>query len=80
MGNSSYTLSLNAFSDLTHSEFKASRLGFSPSFIGLKREPDRKPGLLARDVPSSIDWRKEGAVTKVKDQGSCGKLIFVLNI
>ncbi|XP_050158736.1 low-temperature-induced cysteine proteinase [Malus sylvestris] len=72
MGNSSYTLSLNAFSDLSHSEFKASRLGFSPSFIGLKREPDRKPGLLARDVPSSIDWRKEGAVTKVKDQGSCG--------
>ncbi|KAF4347237.1 hypothetical protein F8388_011691 [Cannabis sativa] len=30
MPNSSYTLSLNAFADLTHYEFKASRLGFSP--------------------------------------------------
>lgn len=25
-----------------------------------------------KEVPESIDWEKNGAVTGVKDQGSCG--------
>ncbi|XP_075674359.1 low-temperature-induced cysteine proteinase [Castanea sativa] len=72
MGNSSYTLSLNAFADLTHHEFKASRLGFSPaSSMKFNRGKVQDPGFV-REIPSEMDWREEGAVTQVKDQGSCG--------
>ncbi|KAH9693158.1 hypothetical protein KPL70_016590 [Citrus sinensis] len=74
MGNSSFTLSLNAFADLTHQEFKASFLGFSAASIDHDRRRNasvQSPGTL-RDVPASIDWRKKGAVTEVKDQASCG--------
>lgn len=78
MGNSSYTLSLNAFADLTHHEFKASRLGFSPaSTMKFNRGKVQDPGFV-REIPSEMDWRKEGAVTQVKDQGSCGMRALVL--
>lgn len=67
---STYTLSLNAFADLTHHEFKTSRLGLAlpPSLLRFKRPRNQQP----LQVPSEIDWRKSGAVTPVKDQGSCG--------
>ncbi|OVA08706.1 Granulin [Macleaya cordata] len=78
MENSSYTLALNAFADLTHHEFKASRLGltFVPSDV-VGSNPRRSSSLLGGsgvvgDIPASLDWRNNGAVTPVKDQGSCG--------
>ncbi|KAK1554519.1 hypothetical protein Q3G72_013438 [Acer saccharum] len=69
MGNSSFSLSLNAFADLTHHEFRS-------SYLGLAAAPTNsdvgEPRYVVRDVPASIDWREKGAVTGVKDQGSCG--------
>ncbi|XP_020590937.1 low-temperature-induced cysteine proteinase [Phalaenopsis equestris] len=73
---STYSLALNAFADLTVHEFRAARLGLS---LGLNLElasagnGDRAvfQGYDAA-VPDSIDWRDKGAVTQIKDQGSCG--------
>ncbi|KAJ3670887.1 hypothetical protein LUZ60_008313 [Juncus effusus] len=72
-GNRTYWLGLNRFADLTNEEFKSSFLGFKPNpFIA--KEDSKKPLKYANlaNVPSSMDWRDYGAVTAVKDQGTCG--------
>jgi len=74
-GNHTYKLGLNQFSHLTFEEFQqAVSLGATrpPS---LRRNADAKIHPSPADVsalPSSVDWVSAGAVTPVKNQGSCG--------
>ncbi|KAL2496827.1 Cysteine proteinases superfamily protein [Forsythia ovata] len=68
--NLPYKLIDNEFADLTNLEFKSAYLGYkSPMFSHKRRHNFTFDNSL---VPPSIDWRKRGAVTPVKNQGSCG--------
>ncbi|KAJ4700518.1 Cysteine Protease [Melia azedarach] len=70
-GNRTYKLSVNKFSDLTNEEFRA-------LYTGYKMPSNSRPSTTSfryenlTDVPPSKDWRQEGAVTGIKQQGSCG--------
>jgi len=65
----SYSLAMNKFADLTNDEFK--RLYMPPAFTaGPKTGSKYLPHTFA--IPSSVDWRTQGYVTPIKDQGQCG--------
>ncbi|XP_024532422.1 ervatamin-B [Selaginella moellendorffii] len=67
--NNSHSLGLNKFADLTNSEFRGLYVG------RLQRPaPFHEVGdiALVADTATSVDWRKKGGVTEIKDQGDCG--------
>jgi len=64
-----FTLGVNAFADLTNSEFREKYLSkFNKTSTGAKHVPQVQVDAL----PATVDWRTKGAVTPVKDQGQCG--------
>ncbi|XP_057465261.1 senescence-specific cysteine protease SAG39-like [Actinidia eriantha] len=74
-GNQSYKLGVNEFADLTNEEFRASH-NTNKSFSKKKSSPAtsfRYRNFTA--VPQSIDWRKKGAVTPIRDE-LCGAWTF----
>ena len=68
-GQHTYTTRMNKFGDMSHEEFVHK----------MNRYKMRKPENIRQmeldkniEIPDSIDWRKDGYVTPIKDQGQCG--------
>lgn len=71
---SEFSVGLNKFADLSNEEFReiyTSKVR-KPSNKTMTVERRGKKGVVACEGPSSLDWRKYGVVTAMKDQGSCG--------
>lgn len=64
-----YKLADNQFADMTNYEFTRTYLGYRSHKNSHKKH---NKAFRNSSLPSSIDWRKKGAVTPIKDQGDCG--------
>ncbi|XP_013193699.2 uncharacterized protein LOC106137424 [Amyelois transitella] len=67
------TYGVTRFTDLTYEEFASKYLGLKTVLRNENNIPMSKAKIPEmKTVPASYDWRDHGAVTEVKDQGSCG--------
>merc|ERR1711944_285793 len=70
----SWKMAVNKFADLTHEEFKAT---YASGLLNIAKPqglaaPKSTKKINLKDLPESKDWRDDGVVTAVKDQGMCG--------
>ncbi|CAL5372849.1 unnamed protein product [Camellia sinensis] len=74
-----YKLMLNKFADMTNHKFKSTYASSNVKHHRMLWGSPKGNGSFMYEkvdtVPPSIDWRKKGAITRVKDQGQCVELV-----
>lgn len=68
----SWTMGVNAFTDLTTKEFSEMYMGYLPRQNDFARSQNEHVAPAGQVLADSLDWRTKGAVTPIKDQGQCG--------
>ena len=70
----SFKSELNQFADLTTDEFRTQKTGLIVSYNASEAVRPPKLPRSKRDIsiPQSKDWRKDGKVSPILDQGLCG--------
>ncbi|CAF1368786.1 unnamed protein product [Adineta steineri] len=76
LGLHTYRVGINKFATLTNEEFRQQFNGYKrekqhrSQYSDIRRNHISKSPFVA--LPASVDWRDQGVVTPVKDQGQCG--------
>jgi len=74
-GQTTYRLGINEYADMSVKEFTSMMNGFRRSNKTTVRDFQHSTYLspaMPVDLPALVDWRTEGYVTPVKNQGQCG--------